>query len=207
MIRALAAPLLAAAAVLVGCSSPQPDPAAALDIDCATASPSPAVAEVICADPQLGGLNDRLAETYRAARQRPDAAALATAQRGWTSHRNDCAQRPGVPAAVTDCLREAYLTRLAEVAITDPAAAPDAAAVFDRCRGSEEEPVPPLEVAFYNDLDPAVVVLTWQGDREFAFIRPAASGSRYTRTGVQYWEHQGEAAVDFYGNAFRCLTR
>ncbi|BBY53725.1 MliC family protein [Mycobacterium koreense] len=207
MIRALAAPLLAAAAVLAGCSSPEPDPAAALDIDCATESAGPAVTEVICADPQLAALNDRLAETYRLARQRPDTEGLAAAQRGWTAQRNDCAQRPGVPAAVTDCLREAYRTRLAEVAITDPAVAPDAAAVFDRCRGSDEEPVSPLEVAFYNDLDPAVVVLTWQGDREVAFIEPAASGSRYTRTGVQYWEHHGEAAVDFYGNAFRCLTR
>jgi len=206
--RARAAPLLAAAAALAGCGAPgAPDPAAALQIDCATGPHTAQVAALICADPQLGALNDRLAETYRQAEQRPDAAGLATAQRGWTAQRDDCTQRPGTAAAVTECLREAYLTRLAELQIADPATAAGPTAVFDRCRGSHEQAVPPLEVTFYNDLDPAVVALTWQGDREIAFIRPAASGSRYTRTGIQYWEHHGEAAVDFYGNTFRCLTR
>ena len=31
-----------------------------------------------------------------------------------------------------------------------------------------------------------------------------ASGAKYGRVGIEYWEHQGEAIVDFFGNKLSC---
>ena len=40
-------------------------------------------------------------------------------------------------------------------------------------------------------------------DRNSA-AQPAASGAKYGRVGIEYWEHQGEASVDFFGNKLSC---
>ena len=35
-------------------------------------------------------------------------------------------------------------------------------------------------------------------------IGMVASGAKYGRVGIEYWEHQGEASVDFFGNKLSC---
>ena len=47
-------------------------------------------------------------------------------------------------------------------------------------------------------------VITWGDDQAIVFPQPAASGARYGRQGLDFWEHQGEVKVDFYGNRLAC---
>ena len=46
--------------------------------------------------------------------------------------------------------------------------------------------------------------MTWGNDQAIVFPQPAASGAKYGRVGIEYWEHQGEASVDFFGNKLSC---
>jgi uncharacterized protein len=46
--------------------------------------------------------------------------------------------------------------------------------------------------------------MVFGNDQAIVFPQPAASGAKYGRTGVEYWEHQGEASVDFFGNKLSC---
>ncbi|MOA26098.1 Membrane-bound lysozyme-inhibitor of c-type lysozyme [compost metagenome] len=57
---------------------------------------------------------------------------------------------------------------------------------------------------FYNDLEPNAAVLTFAGDQSIAIIQRAASGAHYSNDGVDFWEHQGEAKVAWYGTQMTC---
>jgi uncharacterized protein len=63
---------------------------------------------------------------------------------------------------------------------------------------------PRFTAAFYNDTDPASVVLTNGSEKAIAFVAMSGSGSRYTAPGIEYWEHQGEAAITWHGTKFTC---
>ena len=62
----------------------------------------------------------------------------------------------------------------------------------------------PFTMVYYNDIDPQAAVMTWGNDQAIVFPQPAASGAKYGRVGIEYWEHQGEASVDFFGNKLSC---
>ncbi len=62
----------------------------------------------------------------------------------------------------------------------------------------------PFLAAFYPDTDPATVVLTRGQDRVTAVISRSGSGSRYTAEGVEFWEHHGEATVNWFGTELKC---
>ena len=62
----------------------------------------------------------------------------------------------------------------------------------------------PFTMVYYNDIDPQAAVMTWGNDQAIVFPQPAASGAKYGRVGIEYWEHQGEATVDFFGNKLSC---
>ena len=61
----------------------------------------------------------------------------------------------------------------------------------------------PFTATFYND-EPRAVVLTWGNDQAIVPAAMSASGARYAADGVEFWEHQGEASVDFFGNTLTC---
>ncbi|MEG3050923.1 MAG: MliC family protein, partial [Thermomonas sp.] len=61
----------------------------------------------------------------------------------------------------------------------------------------------PFTATFYND-EPRAAVLTWGNDQAIVPAAPSASGARYAADGVEFWEHQGEAKVDFFGNKLTC---
>jgi len=46
--------------------------------------------------------------------------------------------------------------------------------------------------------------LTYGNDQTIAFVAPSGSGARYTAQNVEFWEHQGEATIDWYGTELRC---
>lgn len=65
----------------------------------------------------------------------------------------------------------------------------------------------PFHATFYNALDPPSAVFTYGNDQAIALSAPAASGSRYTAANVEFWEHHGEATVNWHGKRLTCIPR
>ncbi|RRU25749.1 MliC family protein [Stenotrophomonas sp. 278] len=210
-----------AALVLVACSKPEPTPAepsaqppAAAESTTPAAAPAPAPAPApaqgpsfdcnqarsdaetqVCNDAELSALDRRLAELYKAAQTSPDELDIAAEQRGWVKGRDACWQA----VDARRCLVEAYQTRIVELQIANtPGPAP--ATVNFVCEGSDK----PLAVTFYNEIEPNAAVIRLGKDQAITFLAPAASGARYTREGVEFWEHQGEVTLAFYGTRLSC---
>jgi membrane-bound inhibitor of C-type lysozyme len=75
-------------------------------------------------------------------------------------------------------------------------------AVSYQCKGRETTP---FTAAFNNKANPPTVLLT-HGDRQVvAQSVRSASGARYQAPDVDFWEHQGEAAVTWSGASFTCV--
>ena len=164
--------------------------------DCAKAT---AKAEaMVCGDAGLAALDRTLAVAYRKAMGSWPAGEVAkqrTAQRAWLAARNKCG-RP-------ECVRSAYQRRLIEVQITSGQLEVPTAIGFV-CKGHEGEP---FTAVFYNQTDPHSVVLTFGDQQVIAFGEPSGSGSKYTAPNVEYWEHDGEAAVRWGNVSMTCVSR
>ncbi|WP_312318075.1 MliC family protein [Stenotrophomonas sp.] len=207
-----------AALVMTACSKPEPTPTESpaqppvAAEPRAPAAPAPAQAPAqgpsfdcnqassdaetqVCNDAELSALDRRLAELYKAAQTSPDELDIAAEQRGWIKGRDACWQA----VDARRCLVESYQTRIVELQIaTTPGPAP--APVNFVCEGSDK----PLAVTYYNEIEPNAALIRLGQDQAIAFLAPAASGARYTREGVEFWEHQGEATLAFYGTRLSC---
>jgi len=146
--------------------------------------------KLVCGDAELAALDRQLAARYAEA-QAPDPAA----QRGWAKGRDECWKQSDLRL----CVLDAYRTRLVELAIAAPGAATPKKVAF-RCSNNRE----PFTMTYYNDIDPQAAVMMLGNDQAIVFPQPAASGAKYGRVGVEYWEHQGEASVDFFGDRLSC---
>jgi uncharacterized protein len=174
-----------------------PDVAPALPIapsfDCAHARGE--IEQLVCADPELARLDRQLAERFAQVKDLPQAKSVVAEQRGWIEGRDSCWKADDKTA----CVRDAYRTRLVELAINGGQAVVPIAVEY-RCDDDSK----PLTAVFYNDIDPQAAVITWGNDQAIAFPVPAASGARYGRERLDFWEHQGEVKLDFYGNQLTC---
>ncbi|GAB3010742.1 MliC family protein [Mycobacterium bourgelatii] len=196
--------IVLAALLLGACSSKSTPPPAATSgptLDCA--KPANSAQQLVCDDPVLRDLDNRIAGGYQRALDRTgaDKSALTAAQDKWAAQRDACAKN----ADVRTCVREAYQTRLVELAMSDPATAIPPVVTF-RCPAEDS----PLTAQFFNQFEPPAAVLEWKGAQHILFAQPSGSGSRYGRQGIEYWEHQGEVQVDFSGipgcSKFVCKT-
>lgn len=194
---ATGAPTTAAGGTATVTVTQAPASAAAPSFDCAKAGSE--AEKLVCKDPELAALDRTLADDYQKALSRPgsDKDMLLSTQNGWVSGRDDCWKE----ADLGRCVREAYLTRIFELRSTDGAVQEAPVVSYDCPDGRA------LTAQFYNDVDPQVAVLKLGADTAITFAQPAASGARYGRTGVDFWEHQGEVKVNFSGDEFTCRTR
>ena len=199
-----------AAAALAGCGSQADDddrhqsstpPTTTLatgpSFDCGKAESE--AEKLVCSEPRLAALDRQLADEYQHALAEPgtDKAVLESVQRGWVSGRDDCWKADDLRR----CVLESYQTRLVELKIDDPDTVRPEAVTYECPDGSK-----PLTAQFYNQFDPKAAVLTWGTDKAIVFVQPSGSGARYGREGLEFWEHQGEVSVDFYGNEFVCTA-
>ena len=186
-------------------ASPAPPPAAPAAIEQATpvavapsfdCSKSPGEFEqMVCKDPALAALDVQLADTFaQALAKATDKATLQATQRGWIKGRDDCWKADDKPA----CVREAYIVRIVDLRIQHNLVVIPSAVEY-RC----DDNAKPFTATFYND-EPRAVLLTWGNDQATVPAAPSARGARYAAQGVEFWEHQGEASVDFYGNKLTC---
>jgi uncharacterized protein len=154
--------------------------------------------EMVCGDAQLAALDRQLAGEYQAALARgsADIATLQALQNGWLSGRDDCWKADDVRR----CVLESYQIRIVELKSADPAVTTPPTVTY-QCPGDK-----PFTAHFYNEFDPKAATLTWGSDTAIVFAEQSGSGARYGRDGVEFWEHQGEVTVDFFGNKFACTT-
>ncbi|WP_041451042.1 MliC family protein [Hoyosella subflava] len=168
--------------------------AAAPTFDCS--APSSEIESLVCTDTDMADLDSRLNSEYQQVLNTPgaDKDALEASQIDWQSQREECTQE----ADPKVCVQQAYLTRLVELHIADPTTAAPTEARYN-CPDGEE-----LTARYYNDGDPQAGVFTWEGNEVILFIEMSGSGARYGRDGVSFWEHQGEATFDYYGDSVVC---
>lgn len=165
--------------------------------DCSKAS-SP-TEKLICSDKDLAAQDRKLSEIYQKAIQRWTddgvAAQQRTNQRNWITARNRC-------GSARDCVESSYKRRVAEVQIqSGQLTAPKP--VDYTCQGLSTA----LTASFYNQTDPPSAVLTMGDKQVIALVAPSGSGAKYTAPGVEFWEHQGEAAVKWSGSNLTCKPR
>ena len=169
--------------------------AVAPSFDCANAANE--IEKLVCADPELAAVDVRLAAVYDKELNRPETVkpAMAATQRGWVKGRDDCWKEEDKRR----CVLEAYWTRLAELQINSPETTTPTPLEM-RCDDNSQ----PVSAAFYIGFDPPTLVLTVGSDQALLFSQPSASGSKYGRAGAEFWEHQGETKIDFYGRKLAC---
>ena len=153
------------------------------------------IEKLVCSDPKLARLDRQLAERFAQVKDKPEARSVVAEQRGWIEGRDSCWKADDKTA----CVRDSYRTRLVELAINSGGVVVPATVEY-RCDDNSK----PLTAVFYNDIDPQAAVITWGNDQAIAFPAPAASGARYRRERLDFWEHQGEVKLDFYGNKLTC---
>ena len=167
--------------------------AASPSFDCSRSSGE--IEQMVCKDPALATLDRQLADTFaQALAKGGDNAALQATQRGWIKGRDDCWKAEDKPA----CVHDAYVVRIVDLRIQHGLVTIPSAIEY-RCDDDSK----PFTAAFYND-EPRAALLTWGDDQAIVPAAISASGARYATDGIEFWEHQGEANVDFFGNKLKC---
>lgn len=110
----------------------------------------------------------------------------------------DCAEDDNIK----DCVALSDQARIVELQIiSGQLAAPNTISL--ECGSSEQTP---FLAAFYNDTSPPAAVLTRGQDQVVAFVARSGSGARYTADGVEFWEHQGQVSIDWFGTRLACAA-
>ncbi|MGS0825682.1 MliC family protein [Shewanella sp. 0m-8] len=208
--------LVSSLLLLAACDSTQTAPAiAAVDsaatvdghqhvapaFDCAKAQGQ--VETLICNDPELAALDQKMAQVYQAAVVNIPAAEQPKAmQRGWIKGRNDCWK--GLD--VRECVLQNYQSRIIELQIQGGLLEVPAAVVFD-CDNH-----PQITAVFYTQLDPVTAVFTFSSEKMgeqqlLATNVRSGSGAKYQGRNFEFWEHQGEASVQYLGERYQCQLR
>jgi len=175
------------------------EPQAGPTFDCANASGQ--VEKLICSDAGLAALDRRMAEVFAAAvKEWPEVAAEQRAyQRGWIKGRNDC-WKESDPRACTEASNR---TRIVELQIKSGQLMAPTPVGF-ACTGGEDKP---FLVAFCTQTEPPSAVITYGNDQVIAFAAPSGSGAKHKAANVEFWEHQGEASVEWFGTKLTCRPR
>jgi uncharacterized protein len=184
-----------------GASAPPSQAGDGPSFDCAKART--AVEKLVCSDAGLSALDRKLAAAYAKGLSPSsqwtdrDTSASRSAQRAWLGERERCMKS----ADVKGCVTVTYQRRIAELQIQNGELGPVPATVAYRCQGIAAQPV---SAVFYAKTEPPAAVLT-VGDRQvIAFIAPSGSGAKYTAPGVEFWEHHGEASIEWFGEHYAC---
>lgn len=167
--------------------------------DCSQASGT--VEDLICDDEGLAALDRRMTEVFATALESwpaDEVPTLKALQRGWITGRNDCWKEDDVRG----CVESSYRTRIVELQIQSGQLEAPTPVVY-LCAGHEGTP---FFATFYGETDPPSAVLTFGDDQVIVFIAPSGSGARYTAANVEFWEHHGQATVDWFGIELTCAS-
>jgi uncharacterized protein len=158
--------------------------------DCATATST--TAKMVCSDKGLAVLDAKMTGLYKAAGRGPVTVAQ---QRRDLFRGDDCTSASDARA----CVEAAYQRRIIALEIEQGKAGLALSAKFSCGAGAKS-----FSASFYNKTEPQSVMLVKGTDHAVALIAMSGSGSRYVAPGIEYWEHQGEAAVTWRGAKMTC---
>ncbi|HSE43265.1 MAG TPA: MliC family protein [Acidobacteriota bacterium] len=167
--------------------------------DCSKATGQ--IEQLICKDETLAKLDRKMAQVFEDAMKKwpaDEANKQKIIQRGWIKGRNDCWKADDLRA----CVQNEYNTRIVVIQIQSGQLMVPTPIGYE-CEGNESKQ---FTVVFYNDTDPKSAVLTFGDDQVIAFSTPAASGAKYSAQNMEFWEHHGEATVDWYGTKMKCKS-
>jgi uncharacterized protein len=204
---------LSLSVVLLAASAAHAQGARGPAFDCTKAEGT--VEELICKDAELGALDRKLDEAYKAALAKARDAmpgTLRAEQRGWVKGRNDCWKaQEGSPAFLTaswqvtsvrDCVVGSYQLRTAELQAVWQLV-PSKGPVFFACENNPANEV--VATFFETDLPSARLE---RGDRSVtAYLVQTGSGARYEGQNVDFWTKGDEAQVTWDGSALACQVR
>lgn len=139
----------------------------------------------ICQSPELSALDRALADVYQQASKKADNG-LKAEQRGWIKRRNDCWKATDKNA----CIKAAYVQRTIELQ-AGYGLVPSSGPWDYECPKNDT-----ITATFYQT-QPASLLATYKGQRSLMVAAPAASGARYQGANESFWEHQGEALVQW----------
>lgn len=169
--------------------------------DCSAVEPG-SIEVLICDDAELSAIDRTMAEVYAAASAKAvneHPPVLEVEQRGWIKGRDECWKADDKRA----CVENEYRTRIVELQIkSGQLMVPDPVGYL--CEGAEGTRV---VATFYQETDPPSAVITVGDDQVIAFVAPSGSGAKYTAPNMEFWEHQGEAKIDWYGTQYTCRAQ
>ncbi|GIU30030.1 MliC family protein [Shewanella schlegeliana] len=161
------------------------------------------VETLICHDVELAQLDRQMEQVFKAAVVNiPAAEQPKVTQRGWIKGRNDCWKAQDV----RECTLYSYQSRMIELQIQGGLLEVPPAVVFD-C-GEH----PQITAVFYTQLDPVTAVFTFSSEKmgeqqlQATNVR-SGSGAKYQGRNFEFWEHQGEASVQFFDEHYMCQLR
>ncbi len=175
--------------------------AVAPDVGPDCSSVSDAAQNIICHDASLRGRERELDHLYHTSQHSlpgPAARAERARQNAWLAERAACAPDPDA----RNCLASELGQRIVELKLALHQVAVFAQATYV-CPGHEATP---LQASYYRT-DPGAVRVRYQAQEVLAFAAPSGSGARYTGPGVELWEHQGVARLQWHGEELECPKR
>jgi uncharacterized protein len=159
-------------------------------LDCSKAVST--TAKMVCSDKGLSALDAKMTQLYQSAGRGPETVAQ---QRRDLFRGDACSSATDAHA----CVETAYQRRIIALEIEQGKAGASKSAKLNCGPGAK-----PFSASFYNSTEPQSVMLVNGNDHAVALIAMSGSGSRYTAPGIEYWEHQGEAAVTWRGAKMTC---
>jgi uncharacterized protein len=159
-------------------------------LDCSKAIST--TSKMVCSDKGLAALDTKMADLYVAAGKSP---AVIAQQRRDLFRADSCSSANDARA----CVETAYQRRIIALEIEQKKAGKALSAKYN-CGGAAKN----FSASFYNDTEPQSVMLVNGSDHAVALVAMSGSGSRYTAPGIEYWEHQGVAAVMWRGAKMTC---
>jgi len=168
----------------------QMDTGSGPSFDCTKARDG-SIEAAVCADAALSALDRKLAEVYgeaakKANNQQPPT--LKAEQRGWIKGRNECWKSEDKPA----CIRDEYQQRIAELQARYrlvPSLGPFSYA----CEGDRANEV----VVTFFETDPPTLIAERGDSTSLMTIQRSGSGARYQGRNESFWEHHGEARIQW----------
>ena len=165
--------------------------------DCVKASTSSE--KLICSDEVLSKLDNTLAKTYNKtfnAYPKEEREDLSSEQKMWVKKREKCM----ASSLATGCVKRAYETRISQLQISGgQVVVPEA--VYYKCDGKTDNS---LTVVFYNNVQLPTVVLTLPSEQYIAYAAMSGSGAKYISKEIEFWEHHGDATLNYHGKSIRC---
>ncbi|WP_223669553.1 MliC family protein [Kangiella shandongensis] len=146
---------------------------------------------IICDNATITELDNTINEVYQQALSQTDTAGksmLREAQRGWIQERDECWKSKNK----VQCVENTYRQRIAELQVRYQLV--DSHGPFQfTC---ESDPADTFNITFFQT-EPATLIAERGDQSSLMYSVPSASGAKYRGRNEIFWEHQGEAKIQW----------